>query len=583
VTTPLQPPQIGIIAASESPVTASLGLLVEAVGGGAQIMTPLEAGSGSSRDCFYGYIVHAEALDMGHREQAATLLAALSAKPVLIYGLGQGSRVLDVIQDVYHLCLRTVEPAPTRNYRFTTGERMLWPFAGTVLAEADDRLLATVRGDATGFQPLISTPAAGAVFARFSDRSRELFLSAADDWPGGPPVLLRRAFWASRFLNTLPVLVFARHLLGERGWTKPRCQATAIVDDPNLRGLRYGHLRFQEAVDQARAHNFHLSIGFVPLDYRRSSASVAQLFRDNPMHVSLVMHGNDHLQRELARPVSPAEADFAVRQALARMDRHQQLTGLACPPVMTLPHGDCTLVWVRALRDAGYSAAIAGRLDAFLDPPGTTGSPPLHEMVPAEMGIFGFPLLSRLSLAQPLHELLFAAWLGKPLIVYTHHDFFSEGWDNFLQAIDFINRQIDPEWVDVGTMVGANYQIRTVGGTAEVRAFSNDVSVDIGPGVEDLVCTKDGRDIPWESEVVTVDGAVVRDAECSPNGVRVSVSALPRASRVKVHFASTLGQVRPFPGWERTRFKSRVRRLVTETRDRLDGRLAVKMPAAPRR
>jgi hypothetical protein len=204
-------------------------------------------------------------------------------------------------------------------------------------------------------------------------------------------------------------------------------------------------------------------------------------------------------------------------------------------------------------------------------------------MVPAEMGIFGFPVLSRISLARPLEELLFAAWLGKPLIVYTHHDFFSEGWDNFLQAVHFINRHINPEWVDIGTMVDANYLTRTDGRNTEVRAFSNQLSVDIGPGIENVVCTKGGRDIPWESEALTVEGAVVRDVERSADGVRALLTPLTPSNRLLVRFGSALSIQRPFPGWERTNFKSRARRLVTETRDRLDARLPVKIPAVPRR
>ena len=47
--------------------------------------------------------------------------------------------------------------------------------------------------------------------------------------------------------------------------------------------------------------------------------------------------------------------------------------------------------------------------------------------------------------------------------------------------------------------------LRTAGRSAEVQAFSNDFVVDVPEGADEHVIATEGRDIPWESEIVLVD------------------------------------------------------------------------------
>jgi len=367
-------------------------------------------------------------------------------------------------------------------------------------------------------------------------------------------------------LDTLPVMAFAREALAGDGWTRPTRQATCIVDDPNLRRMQYGHLDFRAAVRLARERPFHLSVGFVPLDYRSTSMSVAQLFHAHPEALSLLIHGNDHLRLELAREVPDNDAKKSVRQALARMARHQAATGLACPAVMTPPHGACTRPWVRALRAAGYIAAVATATHPYAERAEDEGAGELHELFCAELSLYGFPIILRYPLMTPRERWLFAAWLERPLLIYAHHGDFADGAEELRARVDFINDRVAPSWASITDVVHDNYQLRTAGRTAAVRVFSNDVVIRVPGEVDEIVVAKEGRDIPWQSEAILVDGRPVKGAERSETTLRVVVPTEGR-SEVRVRFV-------PEPSGhhndlQRVNPRSRVRRMLTEARDRL--------------
>ena len=551
-----------MIVGADTPVRRAFTLLIEALGA---VVVWRRPGESVAHDAEIAAVVvfGDDMVAALEPRRLASALTALRGRPLLLVGLGVNGEMLDGLAEVTGVRLTRAAPAYLVSYTFAADEPLLWPFAGLCLAERNPRVLAPL-GDDRALQPLIST-AAGHVMGRLLTGGSAVYLSAVSGWEGGPPPILWRSFRPESFLDTLPVMAFARAALAGQGWTRPTGQATCIVDDPNLRRLRYGHLDFRAAVRLARERPFHLSVGFVPLDYRSTSGSVAQLFRANPQALSLLIHGNDHLRLELARDVPDAEAATSVRQALARMARHEAATGVACPAVMTPPHGACTPRWVRALRSAGYTAVVATATHPHTDWPEDEGASELHEMLCGELGLHGFPVILRYPLSAPRERWLFAAWLEKPLIIYAHHGDFGGGAEELRARVDFINDRVGPRWASIADVVHDNYQLRARGRTADVRVFSNDVVIRVPEDVDEIVVAKEGRDIPWQGEAILVDGRPIEGGERSPTSLCVLVPTNGR-TQLRVRFVPEASvshsDLRVSP-------RSRARRMVTEARDRL--------------
>jgi hypothetical protein len=518
--------------------TQAACVLAEVAGAEAIAVSPAEA-------CLEG---RAAILVTADIQPGATerLHSGLATLPVLVLGLRS-----DTVAAVgAQACLGAVRAS--RRYRMLG----LWPFAGLELQEETDRVQATVAGE--GLEPIVVCEE-GPVIARAA--GGRVMLAAGGDWPGGVPYLLRSGFRPGRFLDALPVLVFVRDALGSAAWTPAGNLATIVVDDPNLAGFRYGHLDFRIAAANARKVDFHLSLGFVPLDFRKTAAAVADFFRRHDDVLSLVMHGIDHLSRELARPADAAVRANLVRTALARIRDHEARTALFCPAVMTMPHGASTPEWIRTLSEAGYHAAYSNRAYAFTDDAQAAGAPRDYELRPAELSLAGLPILKRWSLDDPHDDLLFGAFVGQPTILYTHHNYFAKGWDRFTAEIDFVNRQVGPRWTNSLDLVRSNWLRRRVGGRTEVRAYSNQIVVDAG---ERVLVSKHGVDIP--PAPIVVNGVVGQNSD----GDRLREVELP-AGRHLVDFAP-LTNLAP-SDWRRTPLSSRVRRSVAESRDRLAGAL----------
>jgi len=370
------------------------------------------------------------------------------------------------------------------------------------------------------------------------------------------------------FLDALPVLVFARRVLGGTAWRAPLCQANVIVDDPNLRFRRYGHLDFRQAATLAQERHFHLTVGFVPIDYRRTAPAIARLLHENPKSNSLDFHGNDHLKREMGRNVAYSVADFSVRQALARMDHHRSLTGLRAARVMTLPHGVVNRVWVKALSSAGYAAAIARRSYSFAENPEEEGADALYEMRPAETSLLGFPIINRFRLEDPIEEVLFAAWLGKPIILYTHHHSFAD-WNTLVAKVEFVNRHAQPVWTDIETLVRHNYLLRQTSTIVEVATFSNDIEVTVPADCAKVILLRCGQDMAECGQTFDASNYTAQPLGSSPTEVSAALTLSERPDRLRVRFRTPVDDTPAPTGWHRTRHASRVRRVLTETRDRV--------------
>jgi hypothetical protein len=119
------------------------------------------------------------------------------------------------------------------------------------------------------------------------------------EFPAG--VFFYSCFRALRWFAMVPLLHFLLALLGPDGWIPPEPRASFIIDDPNLHSRRYGYIDFERLVNHASAHGYHATIATVPLDAWYFDRRVAALFSSHKQHLSLMMHGVNHIGDELAQ------------------------------------------------------------------------------------------------------------------------------------------------------------------------------------------------------------------------------------------------------------------------------------------
>ena len=396
---------------------------------------------------------------------------------------------------------------------------------------------------------------------------------------------LRDHLRAGRFMGLLPLVHFLGQVLGADGWTLPPLRASFVIDDPNLHWSSYGFLKYGELVAHATRHGYHVGFATIPLDGWLVNRRAAALVRENPAVLSLLMHGNDHVARELGRLHSAAEAEAAIAQALRRIAVLERRAGIVVERVMAPPHGACSEAALRAMFGLGVQAACISRPYPWRDAlPAPTALAGWH---PAELVAGGLPVLPRYPIGHPREDLALRALLGQPLILYGHHGDFAQGLDLFAQAAADINGLGEVRWGPLGAIARENYATRRVGEVLHVRMYSRRVDVEVPAGVRALriVAQAPHGGPAWRrlthagsTAGGVVDGAVDMTFEdslgiCGP---------LPVASRTRVELALAADRpldpdqlaargVRPWPC---------LRRVLVEGRDRAQPLLRARATAA---
>src|SRR5439155_1148563 len=139
------------------------------------------------------------------------------------------------------------------------------------------------------------------------------------------------------FCSAVPLVMYLRFAFSEAISSPPENGACLIVDDPVLRP-RYGFFNFQQIVALRREHHFTCNVAFIPWNWRRSRASVVELFKQYSDGLSLCIHGCDHTAREFGTR-STETLNAQTKLAIQRMERHHRLTGLRHEQLMVFPQG----------------------------------------------------------------------------------------------------------------------------------------------------------------------------------------------------------------------------------------------------
>lgn len=286
-----------------------------------------------------------------------------------------------------------------------------------------------------------------------------------------PTEVLLEALSPRRALALVAVVHFLRALTPQE--RTPPVRAAFVFDDPNLRWRSYGFIDYRRLVDHAESHGYHAAMAMIPLDAGRPSPAALALFRQRPDRLSLVFHGNNHVKRELMAPDETSAMALAA-QALRRIGRFEQRSGLRVDRVMTAPHGMCSPSVARALGAVGFDALCA------IHPLPWAEQPPRDRLLtgwePAEFAD-GCAVIPRFTLDWTVAEIALRAFLGHPLVVYGHHQDVALGLEPLEEAAARINRLGDVEWTSLGHIALGNHALRMSGDTALVRPFAGRLQV----------------------------------------------------------------------------------------------------------
>jgi len=374
------------------------------------------------------------------------------------------------------------------------------------------------------------------------------------------------------FMRLVPLVEWFRSVSDWGKWQKPPIRACFMFDDPNLHATHYGHVSFQRIATEGRQHYFHTSFATVPLDQYYVSKKAARLFRENAGELSLLIHGNDHVYRELASSKSLEGQIARMRQALSRIERLQRRSRVEVARVMAPPHGVFPAIMMKACRMAGFEAACVSWGSVWF-------ANQQHEwsnLIGCGPGLIveGLPVIPRIGMARHMEaQILLTAYLGQPVIFVGHHWDLSDGTEILAELAGFINRMDNISWQDVRRISRGNLWWREEGDTIHVRPFSRWFDLNVHEGIHHVLIH-----VPWAENSMRVSkiGTAEDDHAAFCEKVqdqtwRISLEGAGRFT-VKLEGISIPNDNSRIPC---IRMRALARRVLVEARDRM-------MPLLPR-
>jgi hypothetical protein len=365
------------------------------------------------------------------------------------------------------------------------------------------------------------------------------------------------------FFSAVPLVSYIRWAFPQSSWHAPEASACLVIDDPLLKPT-HGFVDFQELLSLMKRHNFSTNIAFIPWNWRRSAPETVRLFRENPEHFSLSVHGCDHTRAEFGSPSRP-RLYWKAQQALERMDRHEAITGISHDPVMVFPQGIFSEAAMSALKRTNLIASVNNDIiSADPHPRAIT----ISDVWDIAVMRYTFPLFTRRYPWEGIENFAFDALLGKPAIAVIHHDYCRDHCARLVNFVQQVNAlQCPPTWRNLGDVVRRSCRRRLDStGAVEVEMYGTELRIEnpsghpkrflirrreCEPSTIQRICT-DAQEIAWKQ----VD-------EC----INFEIDLIPSESRViKIKFHDFVGKERnednlPY------RFKTMLRRYLCEMRD----------------
>lgn len=360
----------------------------------------------------------------------------------------------------------------------------------------------------------------------------------------------------------LPLLHFLREVCRDGMFELPPLRACFIFDDPNLHWPQYGFVKYPEIAAHAKKENYHVSFATIPLDMWFAHAPTVEIFRNHADRLSLCVHGNDHTKRELAEDYAQSSRIALLRQAIQRTERLERKTGLPVSRVMVPPHGACLEDMLAEMGGCGFESACIshGSLVALNGDKAWTKN---LGYLPSEL-IRGFPVMPRWAMiGWSAQTMLWAAYLGQPLILRGHHQDLKGGIEVLDEFARLINSLGNVAWANMADLSRMNYQSRVEGATCRLKPMGRKIVFRVPEGVTNLIVEGVGDGGHEEWQVTSVDGKTQKVRQL--NHLTLTPGTMNRLLVEACDFQPQLSE----PTSRRTPVQAVVRRLLTEARDRL--------------
>jgi hypothetical protein len=280
----------------------------------------------------------------------------------------------------------------------------------------------------------IVTQSHGAIFLKLEYEKVPIFLCTSRDIIDLEDALPDGIFdLREHALRALPVVLYIKWAFSSSCWDGPERSACLIIDDPLLKAA-YGFVHFRELLSLMLRHKFSSNIAFIPWNWRRSDPQVARLFRENPEHYSISVHGCAHTREEFGSNDSQLLYG-KTRRALGQMERHESITGINHDRVMVFPQGVFSEAAMRILKRTDLIAAVNNdTISSDREPRPIT----IADVWDTAVMTYGnFPLFTRRDPWSGIENFAFDSLLGKPVLVVIHHDYCR---DQCARLIDFMER-----------------------------------------------------------------------------------------------------------------------------------------------
>lgn len=364
----------------------------------------------------------------------------------------------------------------------------------------------------------------------------------------------------------IPGIVFARTAAGRAVWHVPKALATVVIDDPLLQPF-YGHIDFNELLRSARANQYFVTVAFIPWNFWRTKRRHISLFRSFEDVFETCVHGNDHSSGEFE--INDYQTlRFRADQAIARMERHRDRTGVQYERVMVCPQERYSAAALEAIAATGKYKAVANSRLIPNVPEAKARISSKTLLQPATDSWSNVALIKRHYPHEGWEKLALELFIGRPAIVAEHHEYFSDGTAR-IERFSRKLRQVCPDllWTSLGNSASTLHWRRQVDPeTWRIRLFTDECVLE--PASNGLVVYQVERRVYDNSTVtgVTANGRHV-EYQTYKDWVRFDVESTgPVTLRV-------LREIDEPPSIPRPEFHEiagvAVRRALSEFRDRI--------------
>jgi hypothetical protein len=289
------------------------------------------------------------------------------------------------------------------------------------------------------------------------------------------PVFAEKDFFHNHFRErcwfaTVPLLHFLQRLLGADGWPAPEPRASFIIDDPNLHHRSYGYIDFEKLAKHAAAHNYHATIATVPLDAWYFDRKVVDLFQTHKKHISLMMHGVNHVADELARPYDQQDALGLLATGLRRIANLESRSGVAVARIMAAPHGAFAEFMADLMVRLGYEGACVSIGSLLRWNREKLWPADLGFSVAQPLGSLGFPVFHRIGLSET--DVRLSAFLGHPVIVTLHHQDCVSNFARLESMANTVNSIDTVRWMGIEEVSKTNFVSKVQNETLHMWPYS---------------------------------------------------------------------------------------------------------------